>query len=195
LVQEEVEAVKADVEMEIPTFVFPPRGHFALIEERPLFSMTRLPSAPESVAASSKPIVDSKRLDRFLLTAVIITGEQKIALFRDSATGSVLRVREGDMLDRWRVDTVQPETVTVSNKSTTHQLILRRFQQPVVPVGRAKKSPDSPNTKRRTGQGAQEKRRPRRRLDRKVAQGQETGPEPADLRRPDRPKRERERNP
>ncbi len=172
-------------------FSFPAAETFNQIVVRPLFTAMRRPPPPQDGQEERLgKLPQPARLNKYQLTAVVITGDQRLAMFRDTSTGSVFRRIVGGEIDGWLVDEVLPEEVVVSNNGASHKLVLRDYPAPPLPRKAVK-----PRKKRqvRSQSGAQpgsELKRLRRRLDKTVARGELTGPEPVELRRPHRPLRQ-----
>ncbi len=177
--------------VEKPVFSFPAMGEFSQIALRPLFTVTRRPPAP-LVETKTEPekATQPTSLKKYLLTAVVITEDQRLAMFRDTSTGSFFRRAEGGEIDGWLVEEVLPDEVVISNEGVTERLVLRRYKPPPA-SSRAAKSKAEPDKNGRdvTGQKVSPSKRPRRRLNKEDADGRLTGPEPANIRRPQRPLR------
>lgn len=99
---------------------------FSEVIERPLFSRTRRPQpvgadVPSPAVASNKPI----QKDQFLVMGIVITGENKVVLLKPTGKSSdVFRVREGERVLEWTVESVTPETVTIRQGDITDTLKL-----------------------------------------------------------------------
>lgn len=89
---------------------------FSTIIERPLFSRDRrLPAA--TAFSSAAPVVTSRTIverGRFQLAGVVILGDTKYALLKQSQDADYARVEEGASLHNWHVDAIQPGRVILS---------------------------------------------------------------------------------
>ncbi len=99
---------------------------FSEVVERPLFSRTR---RPQIVAdTDTGPAYDSDKpvqKDQFLVMGIIITGENKVVLLKPIGKRSdVFRVREGERVLEWTVESVTPEAVTIRQGDITDTLKL-----------------------------------------------------------------------
>lgn len=111
-----------------PEATAPPPGldAFSEVVERPLFSSTRRPQPvsagdPIPAVASGKPV----QKDQFLVMGIVITGENKVVLLKPTGKSSdVFRVREGERVLEWTVESVTPEAVTIRQGDVTDTLKL-----------------------------------------------------------------------
>lgn len=107
------------------------------IAQRPLFSATRRP--PELIVEEApptpevpKPPVEEQRLDGLTLTAVIMKGEERIALMKDPQTDKTLRLIKGETIRGWVVTEVGPGAISLlSPNGTSSDLNLRVFRPPI----------------------------------------------------------------
>lgn len=106
------------------------------IAQRPLFSATRRP--PELIEETPptpevpKPPVEEQRLDGLTLTAVIMKGEERIALMKDPQTDKTLRLIKGETIRGWVVTEVGPGAISLlSPNGTSSDLNLRVFRPPI----------------------------------------------------------------
>ncbi len=174
-----------------PGFLFPAKETLNQIETRPLFTATRRPPEPpaaheENPGKASQPA----NLKKYLLTAVVITDDRRLAIFRDTSTGSFFRRSEGGEIDGWLVEGVLPDEVVVSKEGVTERLGLRRYRPPPLSARAAKPKKKGrralPAIKEQKGSLPKQ---PRRRLNTKVTGGKLTGPESVNGRRKQRPLR------
>lgn len=99
---------------------------FSEVVERPLFSRTRRPQTigdadTGQTYASDKPA----KKDQFLVMGIIITGENKVVLLKPTGKSSdVFRVREGERVLEWTVESVTSEAVTIRQGDITDTLKL-----------------------------------------------------------------------
>lgn len=83
-------------------FTMGEREEFDAVLKRPLFSPSRRPAIPEAVA--------SQEFD-FILKGVLIDNEAQIALLRRSRDGQMIRLREGEEINRWALKKVELDYV------------------------------------------------------------------------------------
>jgi hypothetical protein len=105
-----------------------PIGLLSATRERPLFSPTRRPPAPPVMAEASPPPPpppppEPEKPQLMLLGTV--TGEpQSIAVVRDQATSSLLRLHVGEAVSGWSLRSVDSRAMTVEKDSQTVTLSL-----------------------------------------------------------------------
>ena len=127
----------------VPLFALADRESFSETLTRPLFMPNRQP--PGEVAAESPlPAARAARpnANRYVLSAIIIVDNERIALLTDTATGGLSRVRVGESLAGWQVEEIHEDGAVLSNGDTRENLSLRSFGPPAP-------RPESP--RRRTG--------------------------------------------
>lgn len=111
-----------------PKAIAPAPGLDAFSEfvERPLFSRSRRPQPIADKSAtpadvSNRPV----QKDQFLVMGIVITGEEKLVLLKPTGKSSdVFRVREGERVLEWTVESVTPEAVTIRQGDLTDILKL-----------------------------------------------------------------------
>ena len=116
--------------------------------ERPLFSPSRRPPAPvvaaprvEPVAIDPPPAPPTRPpLD---LVGTITGPSQRIAVFTDTTTSGVVRLRTGDSLDGWVLRSVARREATLQRESETAILALTLTGN-AVPPARAARIPPRP---------------------------------------------------
>jgi general secretion pathway protein N len=108
----------AEIDVEIPgDFVLPPIETYAAITERPLFTRSRRPPSEEA------PIPVAATLD-LELTGVIISGEERIALLRDTETGVLMRLSVGDQVQGWFLTGIETEQVELQSDGRSVTIVL-----------------------------------------------------------------------
>ncbi len=133
--------------MPVPLFALVDRESFSETLTRPLFMPNRRPAeAAAQESAAPAPRAAKTKPNRYTLAAVIIVGDERIALLTDTATGGLNRVREGESLAGWQVEAIRPDGAVLSNGDIREELALRHFGPPPAP------RPKAP--KRRTGSAA-----------------------------------------
>jgi hypothetical protein len=100
---------------------------------RPLFEKRRRPVAPPTPAmpapAPVAAVTRRQAADPNALTLLgILTSESHgaIALLRRNQTGQNVRLQEGDVLDEWTIERIEPERVVLGNGDTKIALQLFR---------------------------------------------------------------------
>ncbi len=101
--------------------------------DRPLFSPGRRPPATPDEPVQTVEAIVPLATDpvSFSLSAVIINGAQRMALLQGQASGAgVIRAEEGQTVEGWLVEEVQPERVVLRRGEQQQELMLRKFQPP-----------------------------------------------------------------
>lgn len=86
-------------------FELPPLENLQATRERPLFSPTRRPPAVVVQPETPPPIVESVSLP-FELTGIALGDDVRIAILHNKTTNEELRLREGDKIDEWMLESV-----------------------------------------------------------------------------------------
>jgi hypothetical protein len=100
--------------------------------QRPLFEKTRRPVEPPPARVSAVPApapVAARRADPNALTllgVLLSEGHGAIALVRRNQTGQSMRLQEGDTVDGWTVERIEPESATLRQGDTKVALQLFR---------------------------------------------------------------------
>jgi general secretion pathway protein N len=87
------------------SFEMPPLEQLQATRERPLFIQTRRPPAVVVEPDAPPPITESVALP-FELTGVALGDEVRVAILHNKNTNQVVRLREGDRLENWRIEAV-----------------------------------------------------------------------------------------
>lgn len=113
----------------------PPIETFSETLNRPLFTATRRPPSPLAVlqgqgeappaARPTGPKGEKLVLGRYLLRGIVVTAEQKIVLLTQAGTNKSLRLKEGDKLDDWKIATVAPDHVVLTQGDKQEKVTLR----------------------------------------------------------------------
>lgn len=156
---------------ELPTasFELPDQASLSETVERPLFMANRRP-AEASAQAAPQPTRQSHqpKATRYLLSAIVIVDQERVALLTDTATGSLSRVKEGERVPGWQIEEIGEDMVVLVNGGARERLPLRTFAEPPAKPRRSSRR-SQPNVPSQA-----------------VPQG---GAKDADVRRPRRPKR------
>jgi hypothetical protein len=107
----------------------PPLVALSETVERPLFSETRRPLEVESavppVSAAPVPLGPS---GKFVLSAIVITDDERAVLIDNPQTGEPVRLAEGESIGGWRLDRVETDRATFSREGETREVALRTFE-------------------------------------------------------------------
>lgn len=98
-----------------PVFAMPPIESFSEIAARPLFSESRRPPSPAAEpelepepGQAAAPVV---RRGLFVLVGVVITSRTRLAIVRQRNAREAVRLVEGQQIEGWTVDSIQPNRV------------------------------------------------------------------------------------
>ncbi len=94
-----------------PEFALPPLESYAAIVERPLVAASRRPPPP----APEEPEPDQAGAHAwpFILSGVVISNDQRMALLLRLSDGSTVRLRVGQEIDGWRIEAIEPDLVVL----------------------------------------------------------------------------------
>ena len=115
-----------------PLFILAERVSFSETLARPLFMPNREPTGAESASPLPAPRDAKANANRYALSAIIIVDNERVALLKDTATGSLSRVREGESLAGWRVEEIHADGAVLNNGDTREELVLRTFGPPAL---------------------------------------------------------------
>lgn len=91
---------------EIPRWDPPPLARFAPALDRPLFAPDR---RPPPVGAEAEP--EPRQALIATLQGVMLSGTERRALIRPGTGDQVVRLKEGDLLQGWRLEEIGPDHV------------------------------------------------------------------------------------
>ncbi len=129
-----------------PLFALADRESFSETLTRPLFMPNRQPPDLESAPALPATRAATPNANRYVLSAIIIVDDERIALLTDTATGALSRVREGESLAGWQVEEIHADGAVLNNGDTREELSLRIFGAPVlVPRSSKRRAADASN--------------------------------------------------
>jgi hypothetical protein len=125
----------------LEAFAPPDLGALTETVDRPLFAASRRPAAPAPVVAAPREpeLVEPLRPPELTLTAVVIAGDDAVAVVRSREGNQVERLRQGDEYQGWEVERVAPEALHLLRDGTRHEIALRKFEaapRPAAPVPR-----------------------------------------------------------
>lgn len=98
---------RAAAPKETAGFSLPPASSYDEIVTRPLFSDTRRPSAFSTASADAHP--------NFVLVGTVLSSTSRDALIRHGQPARVDHVAEGQTLDGWTVQSIEPDRVIFAN--------------------------------------------------------------------------------
>lgn len=117
-------------------FHLPPAEQYAETVARPLFIPARRPEPPPppDEAPPPPPPAPAGAEQKFLLLGVMITPQTTVALLRpEEPNAKIARLKPGEMLGEWRLDTVFPRRVVLSKGGVTQELVLVRQKKTAGP--------------------------------------------------------------
>lgn len=100
-------------------FALPPISAYAEVGERPLFSATRQPAPAEA----GQDLLGKS--SSFVLLGVILTEEGRAALVKHGDPGELARLKEGEALEGWTVQTILPDHIVLQHGATEVELKLK----------------------------------------------------------------------
>jgi len=103
-------------------FVMPPEDTYAEVSERPLFLRSRRPLPPETETKEKTPADTSRAA--FILSGVVLTGTQRMALLQSQSSPKVARVEEGQEYEGWTVEAIHPNKVVVRRGQEVSEIVL-----------------------------------------------------------------------
>ena len=99
-------------------FALPPLQSYSAVTERPLFSPGRKPAPPE---LSSQPATN---VSEFVLSGIVITDNEKVALIADAHAGSLARYREGQIVGGWKLTSIEQDRIVLERGATRQEIKL-----------------------------------------------------------------------
>jgi hypothetical protein len=105
-----------------PGFVMPPQDTYAEVSERPLFFRSRRPLPPE-LESKEETLAETSRA-AFILSGVILTGTQRLALLQTQSSPKIARVEEGQEYEGWTVEAIHPNRVVMRRGQEVSEIVL-----------------------------------------------------------------------
>ena len=104
------------------------------ITERPLFYATRRPPPPEPEVSTPSVEPPEPTPDAPLtLIGVMVVSDNKIALVKNDDTSKVVRLKLGDKIESWQLQTINSDSVVLNkNEETKELLLLRNKRKPTL---------------------------------------------------------------
>lgn len=108
----------------------PPRQNdFEAVVSRPLFNESRRPPEPLLLPEELKPLPVAVKPPAVTLNGVILTQNERIAVFEDRASSRTIRLREGDKLGQWHVERLESDRVILRYGERTYEIMLRSYKK------------------------------------------------------------------
>jgi hypothetical protein len=117
----------------VQPFQLPPPDQYGEIAAHPLFIATRQPEPPPpEEAAPEKPPAGPEKTP--MLIGVLIAPGVTVALLRpEEPNAKVARVKPGESVGDWRLETILPNRVVLRKGQATQELMLERPKKPARP--------------------------------------------------------------
>jgi len=113
-------------------FQLPPLEQYSEVMARPLFIAARRPESPPEETAPEPPPADPERT--FVLLGVMMTREATTVLLRpEEPNAKTARIKPGETIGEWRLETVSADRVVLRKGETTQELPLVRPRTPSGP--------------------------------------------------------------
>jgi general secretion pathway protein N len=96
----------------------PPIDAYAEVVKRPLFSTTRQPPPPAAAQ-------DSTGKSSFVLIGIVISQSERTALIQAGRGATIARLREGQTVDGWTVQSIAADRVTLERGGVRQELKLK----------------------------------------------------------------------
>ena len=111
----------------------PPIETFDEVVERPLFFRSRRPPDPDAAPPPEAP--PAPKAD-FVLTGLVISGKERLALLRPAGSKTVARVHQGEEIEGWRVEAIHADRVVLKRGETVQEIRLEDRPPPKPKVRR-----------------------------------------------------------
>jgi len=110
----------------------PSPGTYPAIAGHPLFYPTRQPWAPPPppAAATTTAQTGPTPLANYILSGVVITNANRVALLKSSNTAKTIALTEGRELDGWTLREISRERLRFESGSTTYDMSFPLAQKP-----------------------------------------------------------------
>jgi general secretion pathway protein N len=119
-------------------FSLPPASDYGEVTARPLFIAERRPEPPPPEEATPGiPVAGSEQ--KPMLIGVLIAPGSTVALLRpEEPNAKVLRVKPGESVGDWRLETILPNRVVLRKGQAPRELLLERPKKPAKPKAPAR---------------------------------------------------------
>jgi len=126
-----------------------PVSDYDQIIERPLFMPNRRPYTADGIVESRqnngrKNLVTKSTQHEYMLSAVVITENRRIALLYSKKDNKLQKLNQGDELDGWTLIDIQPSQVSLKKGAAIKQLELTVKRSPQQPNARHEKNNQAP---------------------------------------------------
>ena len=112
--------------------LLPPLESLSETTSRPLFLAARRPPEGEAAPEPEAPLLDG--LDpSFSISAILITDGEHTVLMEHPETGTLSRLKEGEVVAGWTLERVAPDRAVFTKDGQTKEAILRTFGPPPAP--------------------------------------------------------------
>ena len=104
----------------------PPVEAYKEVTQRPLFSSTRQPQAESAPQSSGKG-------GALFLVGTIVTGHSRTALIKHGSPSVLVRLSEGQKIEGWTLQSIEPDRVTLLSGGTRQELKVKDQAAPPQP--------------------------------------------------------------
>jgi len=133
---------------ETPSFALPALAALKETVERPLFTVSRRPpAAPTEAPQPVKAAAPVKRLALSLRGILISAGEERAALLQLPTHKALQWVREGEQIEGWQVDKIEPDRIILRAGDATESFELKETWKLPPPAQPAKPKKRDSTTK------------------------------------------------
>ena len=116
-------------------FAIPPVSQYSEIIERPLFLTDRRP-VHEEAPPPEAPLPEPPKDEKLTLLGVVLAPDITMALVQDDKTGKVARLRIGEQVNGWQLQSVQINRISLSSGGAVLELPLERNKRRPPPRNR-----------------------------------------------------------
>jgi general secretion pathway protein N len=143
--------------LETRQFDLPPKGDYAEVIARPLFSEDRRPEERDAESSEQEEAiaadVTQKELPPVRLTGVIITPEQRIAMLRNNKNREYVTLKEGEPLEGWTLEEIGQRRIVFATGGKREVVQLEVHTGGLGGGGRGKRGNADNNEQTRRGWG------------------------------------------
>ena len=134
-----------------PVFAMPPIESFSEIAARPLFSESRRPPSPAAEPEPGQAAAPVVRRGLFVLVGVVITSRTRLAIVRQRHAREAVRLVEGQQIEGWTVDSIQPDRVLFRQGAAVEEVRLDDSLAPPAPRRPKRRTPKERPERRTPG--------------------------------------------
>lgn len=110
-------------------FRMPPMAELTEMVERPLFFKDRKRPADEAPATGSA-VAAARPAGKVLLTGVVISPGEKIALVRSTVTKEVVSLTIGQKIDSWKLEEIRPDRILIRFGDQVEEVMIEDNKAP-----------------------------------------------------------------